>query len=224
MCAVLLEKSARRASYASILAIATRGDYEALQYPEVYDRVAPPRSRRTGGYVASRPANPSAIGPGEAERLASALDRVIFFHRKWYLQRWNNNAPAGGSIFTRYLLELLATSSEPWRMSDLANALGTSGRMVTSLVDGLEAQGLARRRDHPTDRRAILVELVAAPREARAPLREYHLDAGSLFDGLDPADRDAFLRVAGHLIARFRGEDPSADAAARPIEADRPRT
>lgn len=145
-----------------------------------------------------------STSPDQADRLAGTLDRLVFYFRKWYVQKWNTDAPAGGSLIGRYMLERLATSTEPWRMSDLATVLDTSGRMVTSLVDAFEAEGIVRRRVHPTDRRAILVELVADPTEARRPLREYHLDAATLFDGVSAADREAFLRVAEHLVTKTR--------------------
>lgn len=47
----------------------------------------------------------------------------------------------------------------PMTMSALGVELGVTARYVTALVDHLERQGLARRRAHPSDRRAILVEL-----------------------------------------------------------------
>ncbi|MDA0269878.1 MAG: MarR family transcriptional regulator [Chloroflexi bacterium] len=112
-----------------------------------------------------------------------------------------------------YLLERLATSDEPWRMSDLAASLGVSGRMMTSLVDNLEGEGLVRRRVHPTDRRAMLVELLARPEAALSPLVAYHLEAGSLFDGMDVADREAFLRVADYLVRQAQPPEDSAPEA-----------
>jgi DNA-binding MarR family transcriptional regulator len=45
------------------------------------------------------------------------------------------------------------------RMGDLAQALGVTARNVTTIVDGLEREGLLARRPDPTDRRAILLEL-----------------------------------------------------------------
>jgi len=46
----------------------------------------------------------------------------------------------------------------PMAMGELAAALGIDPPNATVLVDDLEARGLARRRPHPTDRRAKLVE------------------------------------------------------------------
>ena len=47
---------------------------------------------------------------------------------------------------------------QPMSMGDLATMLGTDPPNMTVLVDDLESQGLVRRRPHPTDRRAKLVE------------------------------------------------------------------
>ena len=77
----------------------------------------------------------------------------------------------------------------PMSMGELATALGIDRPNATTLVDDLEAQGLARRREHPTDRRARLVEatrrgktlarradeILATPPEALSAL-----DAGEL--------------------------------------------
>ena len=47
----------------------------------------------------------------------------------------------------------------PMSMRELAAALGIDPPNATVVVDDLEAQGLVRRRPHPTDRRAKLVEV-----------------------------------------------------------------
>jgi DNA-binding MarR family transcriptional regulator len=47
---------------------------------------------------------------------------------------------------------------QPMSMSELAAALGIDPANTTGLVDDLEAMGVARRRPHPTDRRAKVVE------------------------------------------------------------------
>jgi DNA-binding MarR family transcriptional regulator len=46
----------------------------------------------------------------------------------------------------------------PMSMGELAAALGIDPPNATVVVDDLEAMGLVRRRPHPTDRRAKLVE------------------------------------------------------------------
>jgi DNA-binding MarR family transcriptional regulator len=49
----------------------------------------------------------------------------------------------------------------PMSMSELAEALGIDRSHATVVVDDLEAQGFVRRKPHPTDRRAKLVEATA---------------------------------------------------------------
>ncbi|MEM8916350.1 MAG: MarR family transcriptional regulator, partial [Pseudomonadota bacterium] len=44
-------------------------------------------------------------------------------------------------------------------MAELADRLSVTKRNITTLVDGLERDGLASRHPHPTDRRSTLVEL-----------------------------------------------------------------
>jgi DNA-binding MarR family transcriptional regulator len=58
---------------------------------------------------------------------------------------------------------------EPMAMRELAAMLGIDPPNATVLVDDLEALGLVRRRPHPTDRRAKLVE---ATRKGKAMARQ----------------------------------------------------
>jgi DNA-binding MarR family transcriptional regulator len=78
----------------------------------------------------------------------------------------------------------------PMSMRELATALGIDPPNATVVVDDLEAQGLVRRRPHPTDRRAKLVEvtrkgkalarradeILATPPEALAALGDEDLE------------------------------------------------
>ena len=53
----------------------------------------------------------------------------------------------------------------PMSMGELAAALGIDPPNATVVVDDLEAQGLVRRRPHPTDRRAKVVEATRKGKE-----------------------------------------------------------
>jgi DNA-binding MarR family transcriptional regulator len=80
-------------------------------------------------------------------------------------------------------------------MSELAEALGIDRPNATTLVDDLEAQGLVRRRPHPTDRRAKLVE---ATRKGKALARradEILATPPSALRKLDGADIATLKRV-----------------------------
>ncbi len=64
-------------------------------------------------------------------------------------------------------------------------------------VDALEKSGHLRRDPHPTDRRAHIVALTERGHHDADRVR--HLRASTaqqLFDGVDPHDLDAFVRVA----------------------------
>lgn len=76
-------------------------------------------------------------------------------------------AEAAGMSFGR-ARAVRRVAKRPMTMSELAESLGVDRPNVTVLVDELEAQGLVRRRPHPTDRRAKLVE---ATRKGKALAR-----------------------------------------------------
>jgi DNA-binding MarR family transcriptional regulator len=59
----------------------------------------------------------------------------------------------------RLLAVVSEAGQELVRMGDLAEALGVTPRNITTIVDGLEREGVLARRPDPTDRRAILLEL-----------------------------------------------------------------
>jgi DNA-binding MarR family transcriptional regulator len=72
-------------------------------------------------------------------------------------QRRRDVTEATGMSFGR-TRAIRRIAREPMSMGDLAAVLGIDRPNATVLVDELEAQGLVRRRPHPTDRRAKLVE------------------------------------------------------------------
>ncbi|WP_419909917.1 MarR family winged helix-turn-helix transcriptional regulator [Hoeflea sp.] len=89
---------------------------------------------------------------------------------------------------------------QPCSMVDLAERLSVTKRNITTLVDGLEGDGLAMRRPHPTDRRSKLVALTkdgeATFREA-AKFQRKHLE--SLIANLEPAQQDVLVSALVQL-------------------------
>ncbi len=82
------------------------------------------------------------------------------------------------------------------RMGDLSVALGVTPRNVTTIVDGLEHEGLLVRRHDPTDRRAILLELTAKGREHIAGVHALHRAvAERFFAPLNAEERCTLLRL-----------------------------
>ena len=57
------------------------------------------------------------------------------------------------------MLALYHLANEPLSAGELRDRVGLSTGSVTALVDRLIAEGLVHRRAHPTDRRAVIVEM-----------------------------------------------------------------
>ncbi|MGW4024542.1 MarR family winged helix-turn-helix transcriptional regulator, partial [Streptomyces sp. NPDC005009] len=99
------------------------------------------------------------------------------------------------------LLRTLAHYGSPPRMADLAERLEVVPRAVTTLVDGLEANGKVRRVPDPANRRVIRIELTddgrAALRELRAARRSA---AEEILAPLGDAQREALGELLVTLI------------------------
>ena len=93
----------------------------------------------------------------------------------------------------------------PLTLGELAAAEGVRSATMTGIVNGLEREGLVRRRPHGTDRRAVQVEATAAGRRLldRARARRLKLVTSKLADVSD-AELDVLERAADLLEERFR--------------------
>ena len=90
----------------------------------------------------------------------------------------------------------------PMSMGELAAALGIDPPNATVVVDDLESLGLVRRRPHPTDRRAKVVE---ATRKGKAMARradEILATPPPALTELSADDLDALVRILDKLAAR----------------------
>ena len=112
---------------------------------------------------------------------------------------------SSGISFPRLRLLHALHTEGPQIMSSLGDRLGVTARNVTALVDGLEDEGLARRRAHPSDRRATVVELTAQGERAVVDHFITHRSrAAGLFERLPDADQRELLRLVQSLIEALR--------------------
>lgn len=129
-----------------------------------------------------------------------------------------------GLTLARTAVLWVVHGSGPVTQQTLASALDVTPRNVTGLVDALESTGFVHRRPHPTDRRAILVELTESGEQAMATMAREHDELTSvLTDAVAPADRDAFARGLEAVAAKLRdlvAEQAGEQAAARAGEAE----
>ena len=119
-------------------------------------------------------------------------------------RRWTRVRVGDALSYSRMRLLCGLHDGGPQRMADLASALDVSPRNVTTLVDGLERDGFVRRRPHPTDRRATVIELTDSAHGAVDRSMEHQAAIGHLFETLAPADRATLIRLIGDLESRMR--------------------
>ncbi|KRA23342.1 hypothetical protein ASD65_02095 [Microbacterium sp. Root61] len=95
----------------------------------------------------------------------------------------------------------------PSMQRDIADAMAVTPRHVTTLVDELVDAGLVLRREHPHDRRAVLVGLTerGISLMEQMALDHAHLDA-ALSAGMTAAERSALQRALEHVTTRLQAE------------------
>ncbi|WP_022883752.1 MarR family winged helix-turn-helix transcriptional regulator [Glaciibacter superstes] len=104
---------------------------------------------------------------------------------------------------TRLLWDLAANG--PSAQHVLATRLEMSARNVTGLVDALEAGGYVTRSPHPSDRRAIIVDLTASARRFMQNMQREHAElSAELLGAVDEADREPLMRGITAISSRLR--------------------
>ena len=92
----------------------------------------------------------------------------------------------------------------PATQAQLAEALDVTPRYVTTLVDALDATGLARREPHPSDRRAVLVHLTERGTSMMESMDAEHTDLGAaLIEGLDDEVVSSAVVALDHVRSRL---------------------
>ncbi|WP_243754334.1 MarR family winged helix-turn-helix transcriptional regulator [Labedaea rhizosphaerae] len=147
--------------------------------------------------------------------LAEALMRTTHALRRYagqpYVQR--------GWSTSRVLLMLAVDEAGSPRMGDLKDRLGVTGRSITSLVDGLEDEGLLRRRADPDDRRSIRLEITGKGHEHLSEIKALHdAHADRTFAVLSEAQRITLLAILDRLRDHVADQlsTPDEDPARKP--------
>lgn len=107
---------------------------------------------------------------------------------------------------------LVSVSGRPLRASELASRVGVSRPTLTSLVDGLEASGLLRRRPVPSDRRGI--ELEVTPRGLEAVGRADEALRERMLRLIRPEDLAPVSRLVREVVSAL---DRGVDAELAPV-------
>ena len=142
---------------------------------------------------------------GTSEELGERLvDEFAAFgpaYMRWVKSRLQDR----GVSYARMRLLYALRCGGPRIMSSLSVVLGVTPRNVTALVDALEDEGLVRRRPHPTDRRATVIELTDRGVETTVGMYDEHREAvGELFEGLCGNEQRELLWLLGKLREALR--------------------
>jgi DNA-binding MarR family transcriptional regulator len=116
-------------------------------------------------------------------------------------QRRRQVSEAVGLSFSR-TRAVRRVAGEPMSMSELASALGIDRPNATTLVDDLEGQGLVRRRPHPTDRRAKIVEATRKGKTVAKRANEILGTPPAALSALGAEDLDALRRVLTRIASQ----------------------
>jgi DNA-binding MarR family transcriptional regulator len=178
--------------------------------------------------------------PGEVVRHFERAERGLydaraaraFFLVKALAQRMNDVAstwlqPFGLTPSTFNVLSFLrAAPKRSMSLSSISRSLHTRPATVTSLIDGLERDGLIVRRAHVTDRRTTMATLTAAgARLIDRAAREHHRHVNAVLSEVRTPERDALIDTLLRIADGLAREKPQRQRApATRAEAHRPVT
>jgi DNA-binding MarR family transcriptional regulator len=112
-------------------------------------------------------------------------------------QRWAESQTHAEKLTpqrTRILVSL--EEKGPQIMSDLKTELGVTATNITALVDALEKDGLVTRKQHPSDRRATIIEITSkATSEVSQGCGAFRERVAELFNVLSETERKDLLRM-----------------------------
>lgn len=146
--------------------------------------------------------------------LAAAFSRFGPTFRKWM------TAGVTATTYARLRLLRVLHAAGPQIMSALGEQLDVTPRNITVLVDGLEAEGLARRTRHPDDRRATIVELTEQGRALVEEHFEVHLEqVAQLFACLEPGEQETLLRLINKLTDELAAQGAGGGCFSEPSSA-----
>lgn len=132
------------------------------------------------------------VRSGEGSRLRLVQEFAAFgpAYMRWVKSRLGE----GGPTYARMRLLGVLRYRGPQIMSGLSGDLGVTPRNVTALVDALEEDGLVRRKPHPTDRRATVIEMTGEGEQTCESTLACHAEAAAeLFDDLSEEERRELL-------------------------------
>jgi DNA-binding MarR family transcriptional regulator len=110
--------------------------------------------------------------------------------------------PAGDGVTLAQFQLLEPLADGPRTNRQLADAAGVASPTATRMIDLMTGRGLVSRVEDPGDRRAVLISLTPAGREAlQAKLDEYEARRERVAEAIEPGERAVAARLLQRLAA-----------------------
>ena len=144
-----------------------------------------------------------SVTEGSSLRLVDEFAAFGPLYLKWVRSRLQDR----GMTYARMRLLGALHCKGPQIMSSISDELGVTRRNVTALVDALEEEELVRRKPHPTDRRAIVIEMTGRGEQTMESIYDEHRAAvAELFEELGAEDQRKLSLMLGVLREALKRE------------------
>lgn len=155
------------------------------------------------GHASGHPSDLRTEGAQDRDGLLA--EQLLRLTRRIHRVQKHQLEPVGITPAQARLLRTVAFCDAPPRMADLAARLEVVPRAVTTLVDGLEANGWVRRAADPTNRRVTRIELTDSGRGVLRELRAMRvLAAAEVLAPLTGEQRDTLGELLSTLVGGAR--------------------
>jgi DNA-binding MarR family transcriptional regulator len=121
-------------------------------------------------------------------------------------ESWRQSAPAGLSPTQGQILTLLASRTEPLRLSEIAAWLAITPATASEAVSTLVEKRMARKTKAAADGRALAVSLTRRGRRLAKQTAHWPDFLGPAVGGLDPKEQEVLLRALTKMIRRLQEE------------------
>ena len=147
--------------------------------------------------------NPRPVAEDSALRLVDEFAAFGPLYMKWVRSRLQER----GMTYARMRLLGTLHCQGPQIMTSISDELGATRGNVRALVDALEEEGLVRRKPHPTDRRATVIEMTEQGAQTMDRMYDEHrAEVAGLFGDLSERDRRELVRLLGSLREALQRE------------------
>ncbi|MGB9886052.1 MAG: MarR family winged helix-turn-helix transcriptional regulator [Moorellales bacterium] len=142
----------------------------------------------------------------KARRLHALLVELMSLCHQKFLRAWHkHDAACSGLKKNQIKLVAVLYHEGAHTATELSHKLDLEKGSLTTLLDGLEQQGLVRRQTNPRDRRQTLISLtVQGRRQMEAAVQAHQAILLQTLEGKDPAEIERLIDSLGTAVSIMR--------------------